>query len=701
METSKDQAPSASAPVSLTPLRLSCNFTSVAILITLYAVFALAYTAQAWLRHDNLETNALDLGYEDQVIWNTLHGMPYQFTLLQGGGFTLDYQAPLTNASSSLLGYHAEILLAALTPLYAVLPDVHALLALQALVVCAGALFVFALADKRLDSRWAALLLGATYLSSPFLGAELLSDFHTVALATTLLLALLYAVERRWLVPALALAVLTSLAKEDAPFVVALVGAWTFGVRRQRVTGLTIALIGLLIGSFDFALLIPHFSAGGTSPFVARYGYLGNTPARIILGFVTHPWLTWPVLSDAPARSYLATLLASTGAMPLLAPFTLAIALPSLAINLLSTFPWMQTGMAHYSALVLPVLLVATIEGIASLAHWTPVLLKRIPVRTRLLRYSPDQRALAMFGACWACAFALATNYVTGAGLGGAAFAAQAPSTHDMLLSHFVAELPADGPISVTSSIAPHVTHRARLYLFPNVLDAQAVLVDLTAVPYPTSWGDQRLYLLDLLRNGTFGVVDAGDGYVLLERGAGLPNLPSEALSFTAAAPLESDVESSPGGPFTLVHSEIKPSYTIGAGWSEVVVSDWRLSRTLTGGASLEVFVNSGSPGSPLFSGETPTLVWRPVDTWNVGDVVRVVTPAIAVSQPQTVWLTWVSVSQHKQIWPCAAQEDGQCSSEVRALIPLTDELGAPVAFGPRQWLPGLEVLFQTFSRDI
>jgi uncharacterized membrane protein len=31
-------------------------------------------------RHQNLRTNALDLGYTDQAVWNTLHGRPFRFS---------------------------------------------------------------------------------------------------------------------------------------------------------------------------------------------------------------------------------------------------------------------------------------------------------------------------------------------------------------------------------------------------------------------------------------------------------------------------------------------------------------------------------------------------------------------------------------------------------------------------------------------
>src|SRR6185312_10622421 len=124
------------------------------------------------------------------------------------------------------------------------------------------------------------------------------------------------------------------------------------------------------------------------------------------------------------------------------------------------------------------------------------------------------------------------THYVSGAGPGSRAFQVVQPSTHDRLLARFLAEIPPNDAVSATSALAPHLSHRRALYLFPNVLDAQEVLLDLTADPFPLDRPAQRTRLLSLLRGG-FGVVDAQDGFVLLRRGAPVVNLPPAAFSFT------------------------------------------------------------------------------------------------------------------------------------------------------------------------
>src|SRR5438128_1930113 len=49
--------------------------------------WALFVGSLAVARHDNLRTNAFDLGYVTQTLWNTAHGDPYRLTVLEGASF--------------------------------------------------------------------------------------------------------------------------------------------------------------------------------------------------------------------------------------------------------------------------------------------------------------------------------------------------------------------------------------------------------------------------------------------------------------------------------------------------------------------------------------------------------------------------------------------------------------------------------------
>ena len=60
---------------------------AVAFLIVAYiAIFGM----MSLRRHQNLRTNALDLGYTTQAVWNTLHGRPFRFSTYLDAAFRLD-----------------------------------------------------------------------------------------------------------------------------------------------------------------------------------------------------------------------------------------------------------------------------------------------------------------------------------------------------------------------------------------------------------------------------------------------------------------------------------------------------------------------------------------------------------------------------------------------------------------------------------
>jgi hypothetical protein len=113
-------------------------------------------------------------------------------------------------------------------------------------------------------------------------------------------------------------------------------------------------------------------------------------------------------------------------------------------------------------------------------------------------------------------------------------------SEHDRLAERFIAQIPADAPISAQSKLYPHLSNRTIAYQFPDVNEAEYLLLDITTSSWPIHPNDLKAQVGALLDSGEFGVLDAADGYVLLERGAGNGALPDAFYDFArveAAAP--------------------------------------------------------------------------------------------------------------------------------------------------------------------
>ena len=118
------------------------NLVVVGLLIVAYVAI---FGTLSLRRHQNLRTNALDLGYTDQAVWNTLHGRPFRFSTYLDAAFRLDIPIQDFREPDMLLGYHVEPILAAISLLYLLHDGPETLLWLQTVAIALGAIPVYLL----------------------------------------------------------------------------------------------------------------------------------------------------------------------------------------------------------------------------------------------------------------------------------------------------------------------------------------------------------------------------------------------------------------------------------------------------------------------------------------------------------------------------------------------------------------------------
>src|SRR5581483_2375082 len=240
-----------------------------AIVLIAAAGWTLAVGKLAVNRHEQLQTNAFDLGYVSQAIWYDAHGEPFRFTTVQGISTLLEGVDPSAIRHPHwLLAFHVEPALLLLAPVFRLDPDPRLLLWIQAAGLAAGALAATALA------------LG--------LEAAALSDFHMVAIGAALLMVALWLLESRRYRLALASFALAALAREDAALTVAWIGAvvlvrdfmtrrasssrWATGGKLRR-TALIMAAAAGLWTLLSIGVIEPFFNGSG-NVFAARYAWI-------------------------------------------------------------------------------------------------------------------------------------------------------------------------------------------------------------------------------------------------------------------------------------------------------------------------------------------------------------------------------------------------------------------------------------------
>ncbi|MDQ5820966.1 MAG: DUF2079 domain-containing protein [Actinomycetota bacterium] len=445
------------------------------------------------LRHRAFETGRFDLGNMVQAVWATAHGHPLAVTDLHGEQFTR-------------LGAHVDPILVLLAPLWWLWPSPDLLLTVQAVAVALGAVPVYRLSRKHLGDDRAALGFALAYLLLPAVQWLTLNEFHPVALACPLLLWAFWFLDEDRLVSFTACAVLAAATKEEIPLVLAGFGLWYALSRGRRVAGAAIAVAGLAWTVVAVKVVIPHFNDGAESSFYSRYSEIGGSPGGVLRTAVNDPGALLSTAFDHGGVHYLLHLMLPLAGLFLLAPVAAAAALPELAINLLSATGTQRSIHFHYTAGVIPPLVVASVLGAGRLVRRRPH--AAVPV------------AMAMV------VFALAANYRLGAiplwraFPGGEDYQAKAASVsrHDEIAARALRLIPPDVPVAATNSLGAHLSARRRVLSFPFVQDATWIAVDETR----PSHGDRILptpvRLGALRRDPSWRLVFEQDGVLVFRR---------------------------------------------------------------------------------------------------------------------------------------------------------------------------------------
>jgi len=466
-----------------------------ALLWAAIAAYAVGFGSLSILRYRSFNTGRFDLGNMTQAVWATAHGHPLAVTNLEGD-------------QVSRLGSHVDPILVFFAPLWWLWPSPSMLLAAQAVAIALGALPVFWLARKHVGSERAGIGFALAYLLYPAVQWLTLNEFHPVALACPLLLFAFWYLDEERLVPFAIFAVLAALTKEEIPLVIAGMGVWYALSRRRFREGAAIAVIGLCATAVSVEVVMPHFNAGASSRFYERYGALGGSPREVVETIFTHPGRLFTTAFDREGLHYLIDLFLPLALLFAAAPLALIAAAPELALNLLSATHTQSSIHHHYTAGLIPPLIVASVLGAGRLAR--------------------DRKERGIVLAAAAVAVALLANYGLGAIPlwrdlpGGESYQAYAAhvSTHDRVVERALDRIPGDAAVSATNSLGSHLSGRHRFLSFPHVEDAEWIAADETQPGYADRWDPLATAkgLARLRRNPQWRLVFSEDGVLVFKR---------------------------------------------------------------------------------------------------------------------------------------------------------------------------------------
>lgn len=601
-------------------------------------VYALALTGYLFALHDTFSTAAEDLGIIDQTLWNTVHG----HFMLQTICNPIGDQNCLGVVSRFAI--HFEPVLALLAPLYLLVPGVKTLMVLQVFAVVSGVVPAYLLAARRLRHVGWGVAFSLLYLLHPSLQAVTLSVFHPESLAAPILLWVFYCLSLRRFRTVLVLCIVVLLCKETLTLDVCMLGIYVALIHRRRALG--ILLIVMSLGTLVLALTLMHRASPlGYSPVAPRLSGLYQQPLQTITNLILDP----------QRRAYPARLLAPMGFLPLLSPWTLMIALPSFLINIFSSDSLMSTGGYQYNADIVPVLVVASIDGLA----WV------LPIARRWWRALASAMRSAQFSRAFPSSSSASWFHMRNAAVVGAvalatvlplpSFSAQtgvsevwtaffkpqsawpAITAHDKLGAQLLRLIPANSSVSAQSMLVPHLSERYHVFQFPSgESNSEYIALDVSRgsfYPYSTS-ADYLDATTQLLHSCTVEVVAAQDGYLMFHRIAAQQPagalcqhpLPQSFYSFAYASPSPGTHQISA----TFAHSLQFAGYTLNTthirtGQTPLIVTTyWKVEAPPP---PVTIIVTISRNGETLL--EAPDLLtqhWLPPSQWQPGQMVRMQT---------------------------------------------------------------------------
>ncbi len=642
-------------PMSRTPL-FWVAMGLISLMVLLFSGFFIAYAIS---RQDAFLTAAEDMGNMDQAVWSIIHGQILHQTICNVVSDTNCYSA----AGFSRFAIHFEPMLFPVSLLYVVWSSPKTLLVIQTLIVACGAFPAFWLARLRLRNELAAVAIALVYLLYPAQQQATIFEFHAVTFTSSLLLFTLYFMYTRRTAWLFVFAILSMACKEEIPLVIAFFGLWSVIFQQRWRTGLGLVL--LAIGWVGLTLwAYRHFSPTGHPLLASRYAYLGNGPVEIIRNFILHPKsLIYQHVLEHSHRLYLRILLAPVGYLPLLAPWILVLAVPSIAINLFSSDPNQYLGIFQYNAEIVPVLIFATIEAIVVIIwalHW---FINLIHERNEHQKNQPGEQSLASARSLdhWLRPVMLVIligfvlfnvvreDYPYGSLPFSRGFSWPQITAHTALAQRFINKIPASASVSAQSSLIPHISERNSIYLFPYQDDsAEYIFLDTTSFYYPLQSLSYINQVKKLIMGGNYGVVAAQDGYLLLKRGLPspgispfspvqqgddvLPQLPDDFCSFVRVSPqqvthplnVDFSYNASSSAGISLVGYSVAPpsSFSILQPFMQVTTY-WKVNASELPPLRIQLLLLDKYGKQQLSSVDFPALSWCPTSTWKPGTILR------------------------------------------------------------------------------
>ena len=470
------RAPSGESRPSVHPrfgraIDLAVRFGPPVIVVLLFAAYAISMSWLAIENHHALRTRTFDLGFYDNVFYQTIHGRALGCSFFKAG----------THRAG-----HFDPILVVLSPLYLLHPRAELLLALQSAWLGAGIFPVYLIANRVLKSRLAGLAFAAMYVAYPALHGANLYEFHSLALVTPILLFALYFLEAGAFRAFFAVVSLALLCREDVSLLVLFVGFRALADGRRdyvRAGWLTVAFsLGYFVIVRTFLMPTADVLNVGPDSFGYAYIYEGLIPNNrgildVVLSLVTNPAFAVRLLLSAEKLRFVVLLMLPLAFLPVAARPGRVMLLFAVLYCLLASHFALFSIHFHYSCVAFPIAFALAPVGLRNVSNGR--IARALDLEPSRLRPALLGFALVASALCSEKFGALAENASFVLPTGPVARTLSPDEQADYAwVEAAAAKIPEGATVGVSNRLGPHVSNRAAVAFYPKGPDTQYVLVD-------------------------------------------------------------------------------------------------------------------------------------------------------------------------------------------------------------------------------
>ncbi len=456
------------------------------ILILASAIYAVYFSVASFLRYDNYYTGRFDLGNMAQTVWNTAHGNIFKMT------------DPNGIREVSRLAFHADFILAFLSPFYLIWENPKMLLLIQTITLSMGGVFVYLISKEILKNRTLSLALSLCYFLNPAVNYVNLYDFHAVSLATTFILGAFYFFIKKNYALGIFFLILSGLTKEQVWFINSLFGLYLIFFHKKKLLGVLLFSISCFLFYYLVWIAIPS-SLGSAHFALEYYSDFGDSPGNIIKNIFLNPVRTIETLLLPDRVGYIKQLFMPLSYLSFLAPIYLIFTGPDLVISLLSENPPLHQIYYQYSSTVTPFIFISAIFAIFGIKKYFPeitfnMLIPMILITTLISSYTYGPLPFAkkpnidMF---------------------------QKPLAERLVIDEMLKTIPEEALVSSSNNLGSHLSHRKNIFVVPQGIENSDFVLFLIT---NTTKDDEKMLLEEIKKNPNFSLIKNEGNFFMFKK---------------------------------------------------------------------------------------------------------------------------------------------------------------------------------------